>query len=130
MADNGGSPDWGVVGGAVAAVVTAVGGAIAIVLRKPPANGSAHSSDPTVKTLDSVFKLVEQLQEENARKTSALERIEVRITSLLETIAELRQTIAELRQTASELRQTINDLERQIRLLRTRPSSHMPPELT
>lgn len=129
MADNG-SPDWGIVGGAIAAIVTAVGGAVAIVRRKPPPNGSVASADSTIKTLDNVFKLVEQLQEEIARKTLSLDRIDLRTTSLLETIAELRQTIADLRQTAADLRQTIADLERQIHLMRDRPSSYLPPELT
>ena len=72
---------------------------------------------------------VKQLQEEIARKTAALDRIETRADALLNTITELRQMIADLRQTATELRQTIAGLERQIRMMQP-PPSYPPPDLT
>lgn len=78
VSDNSSSPDWGVIGTAIGTTATALA-AIIVGVRGTLRNGKSPnvpSIDHTAQTLDSVFKLIDELQAENARKSARIIELE------------------------------------------------------
>ena len=105
--------DWGALIGATVGILTAIGGAFAA-WEKWGKSKAENKSNAASLTLDGVFKLVEQLQEETARKTEELISVdekclariammEARIVVYEQTIARQVEVIADLRQHEREL---------------------------
>lgn len=119
MADGSG-PDWGVIGGAVAAVVTAVAAVVANArgaFRDWRTDQEKASTDHTVLTLDGVFRLVNELQEEAARREAQTIANEARCTAR-ET--DLQRRIATLERANARQAEMIADLRTEIRALKER----------